>query len=213
MAEYYYVVDEDDYRNADARDHRANPGAPAGATFIRPGTFVRPAPGPVPIRTPTFVQPTPVLQPAPVAPTYAAPPAAQPYMPLNYYQPPGYPPGYPMQGYQGPGYPAPGYPGPWGQPPGYCGFGGGWGGGPAMQSLGRVLSIATPIVVSLLPLPVPPTPVQATGDCATDLKGALANEANQITYQTSLAKAAKRDELWYALGGGLGKLLEKGLRP
>ncbi len=202
----YYVIDDDDYRNADARDHRYNPGSPARDVFVRPGPTVRPAA--VPVR-PTYVQPTPVAQPVPVSPTYAAPP--QPYMPPNYYQPPGYP----MQGYQGPGYPyaGPGYPGPWGQPPGYCGFGGGWGGAPAMQSLGRVLSIATPIVVSLLPLPTPPTPIQATGDCTTDLKGALANEANQITYQTSLAKAAKRDELWYALGGGLGKLLEKGLRP
>lgn len=209
MYEEYY---EDDYRNADPRDHRYNAGAPAAPTFMRPAPARVSSPS-MPSWMGSPSRPV-VVQPAPVAPTYVAPPApaAPTYAMPPSYPMPGYPmPGYPMQGYAPQG---PGYPGPWGQPPpGYCGWGG-WGpGGTAMRSIGRAIRVATPVAVALLPLPAAPTPATATGDCTTDLKASLANEANQIAYQTALAKAAKRDELVYAIGGGIGLLLEKGISP
>lgn len=188
MYEEYY---EDDYRNADPRDHRYNAGAPAAPTFMRPAPARVSSPS-MPSWMGSPSRPV-VVQPAPVAPTYVAPPApaAPTYAMPPSYPMPGYPmPGYPMQGYapQGPG-------------------------GTAMRSIGRAIRVATPVAVALLPLPAAPTPATATGDCTTDLKASLANEANQIAYQTALAKAAKRDELVYAIGGGIGLLLEKGISP
>jgi hypothetical protein len=186
-------MEEDDYyyRNADPRDHRtpagSRPRAPVGA-------------------------PAASYLPPPAAASYSPPPAGYGYSPPASYAPPAYglapvPGPYGFAPTPGPYGFAPTPPGPYGYPSGYPGY-------PSMfngRTIGRVIRAATPLVVALLGLPTAPTPVASTGDTATDLKGSLTNEANQILYQTALAEAAKRDETVYAIGHGIGLLLEKGM--
>jgi hypothetical protein len=79
------------------------------------------------------------------------------------------------------------------------------------RAIGRVIRALTPLVVALLPLPSAPTPIAPSGDPTTDQKASLANEANAIAYQTAIAQSVKRDETVFALGEGIGILVEKGL--
>jgi hypothetical protein len=80
-----------------------------------------------------------------------------------------------------------------------------------LPAFGRLLQAAAPVVVAMLPLPTPPVAITATGDIEANVKGALTNQANQITYQQAVASSFKRDEAWYAIAVGLGMLMEKGL--
>jgi hypothetical protein len=213
-------MEEDDYyyRNADARDHRTN----GGARPMNAGNYTPPAP----VRSYVPPAPTaPMLGPYGFAPPVPGPYGFAPPVPGPYgFAPPmpgpfGFAP--PMSGPYGFAPPVPGpygfappMPGPFGFAPGYPGYPGYPGtfnGRAVARTVGRVIRAATPVVVALLGLPTAPTPVTATGDTATDLKGSLTNEANQIVYQTALAQAAKRDETVYAIGHGVGLLLEKGI--
>ncbi len=197
----YYDDDDYYYRNADPRDHRGSgtrdrgPLRPAGYGTRGPADYGRPAPAA------EAMQPMPPAQaaPPPQAYPYGYPPPAS--LPAPYMAPaPGYGWGVaapmPMPPPSPYGYPPPGY----GYPP-----------KANMTTLGRVIRAATPLLVALLPLPTPPVPVTSNGETATDVKGMLVNEANQITYQTAIAESVKRDELVFALGNGLGIFLEKGM--
>lgn len=98
------------------------------------------------------------------------------------------------------GVPPYGYP-PYGYPPAPSAFN--------MKTIGTVIRAATPFVVAMLSLPQAPTPIPPSGDMPTDAKNALTNQANAITYQTSLAQTVKRDELVFAVGEGIGLAMEK----
>jgi len=98
-----------------------------------------------------------------------------------------------------------GYPPPYGYPPyGYPPPSSSWN----LKKIGRAIRVATPLLVSVLSLPQAPTPIPPSGDAPTDAKNAFLNQANAITYQTSLAQDVKRSELVFALGEGLGLALE-----
>lgn len=191
----YYDDDDYYYRNADPRDHRTSGTRPITGSRYPTGQRYPINPGGPPPAA-EVMQPMPPAQAAP-------PPQAYPY-PYGYPPPPAPAPGYgwgvaapmPMPPSNPYGYPPPGY----GYPP-----------KANMTTLGRVIRAATPLLVSLLPLPTPPVPVTSNGETATDVKGMLVNEANQITYQTAIAESVKRDELVFALGNGLGIFLEKGM--
>lgn len=194
-----YYDDDDYYRNADPRDHRASGTRDRGP--LRPAGYGT--------RYPADGRPPPaadVMQPMAPPAQMAAPPQAYPYgyppppsLPAPYMAPPpayGWGVAAPMPPTNPYGYPPPGY----GYPP-----------KANMTTLGRVIRAATPLLVALLPLPTPPVPVTSNGENSTDVKGMLVNEANQITYQTAIAESVKRDELVFALGNGLGIFLEKGM--
>ncbi|HTR50270.1 MAG TPA: hypothetical protein VMJ10_06150 [Kofleriaceae bacterium] len=102
---------------------------------------------------------------------------------------------------QGPspwGAPPPGYWGP--QGPGYWGTRSPYGYGPSILdrlSAGKIVDMAAQVFAALMSLPDAPV---ATSDAVTDV-------SNLITYQSSLASYAKRDEQIRTLGSLVAKLV------
>jgi hypothetical protein len=76
------------------------------------------------------------------------------------------------------------------------------------ETIAKAIRIAGAVIPALLGLPQAPTVPAATGDTVTDQKNALIAHANTVTYQTSLAEHAKRDEQIRALSEAASLLIE-----